>query len=58
MLHAAAKVVAVVGCHGASYLQVAVVAVGDGYVYDHRPVGVEVVYGLAEHEEQCACVSP
>ena len=56
LLHALAQVVNVLLHDGPTDLQVAVIAVRHGDVDDHRAVGVKVAHGLAEHEEQGACI--
>ena len=54
LLHAPAYGCGIVGGDGVSDAQVAVVAVRYGNVYHHAAVGIEVVHGLAEHEEERA----
>ncbi len=54
LLHAAAYVVHVVQLHGVPYLQVHIVAVAHGNVDHHLAPWVQVVYGLAQYEEERA----
>jgi hypothetical protein len=35
---------------------IAEIAVGDGDIDDHAPLRIEVVHGLAQHEEEGACI--
>ena len=58
VVHLLSDVVDIECREGAADVQIAVIAVAHGDVYDHLALGKQFVDGPAQHEEQGACVCP